>query len=360
MVRVRWQMFLRDNLRAITTLTCRFKDLSNIEVVSSVVASLPNLDRLVVDCPSESWHVTSLLPGAVLAFMMRSRSDRYNWVLLEQMHLVTVNGHTPPDNGMYGTLRWNKEFRSRIVEQVVRERSLLCTSLHVQSISPPLDPSATWTLVVHDPFEITWLSLGRPDFGGRCGTAIMSALHLPALTVLEIRDNSRLTTNDLFGFLSRHPTIRSLRLEHRALTRESLEDLKQSPHRWPLPNVTSLSGPVPYILTIVNVNDCDTVHRLRKICLGVRRRSNHDSRRFIHTLRRFFLFNDDRDEKFSFKLLDEVLHKLHDINPAIALSMVFPTSFVAIKWWRKWKFEELLTEFENGSEADYHVFLITN
>jgi hypothetical protein len=337
---------LEHNFQTITALTCRLEDLSpSIEVLSSVVASLPNLCRLFVESSPENlrtindWYgrSQSLLP-AIFAFLVRSPSNLCNYVLLErrQIYMPVVNGRTLPR--IYAALSWNKDLK---VGHVTGRSILSCASLLVHSSPLYSDLTANWTLVVYDVLRITWLSLGHADFEGKCGTVIMSELQLPALMGLNIGGNSRLTINDLFGFLSRHPNIKSLSLEHCALSRESLEELKRTGQRWPLPSLTSLTAPVPYILTIVDLNDRDSVRRLKDICFGG---FNQDPRRYMKYLHRIFPSSDEYDRRFSFELLDGVLHKLCHTNPAIVLSMVFPNSLSGIKWRRKWKNEGLHVE----------------
>jgi F-box domain len=338
---------LEHNFRAITTLNCRLQDLSSMDALNSVVASLPNLCRLFVESPPENLHTNlsegrSLLP-IIFAFFVRSPSDRCNYILLERRHvyMAVVNGRTTLPR-LYAALSWNKDFK---VRHVAARGILSCTSLLVHSSPLYSDLTTNWTLAVHNVLRITWLSLGRADFEGKCGIAIMSELHLPALIGLNIGENSRLSINDLFGFLLRHPNIRSLFLEHCALSRESLEELKRTRRRWPLPSLASLTAPVPYILTILDLNDRDSVCRLKDVCFGVHDRDFHqNSGRSNKFLCRFFASSDDYDRRFSFKILDEVLHKLSLISPAIGLSMVFPNNVSGIKWRRKWKNEGLHVE----------------
>lgn len=304
---------LQENTMSIYKLHCRFEEVSSLVVLKKILESLPHVECLRVELSQEEPHNESNRHGGpmflavILRLLGRMRSTRNAGLVVldpaglpETVTAQTMIGHT-------------KKKMDDIPD---------CDSVHLQSFLRRSLFSSKSILVIYNHLHVTHLMIGYAKFRGALATTIMPLLQLPNLQVLHITKKTRMNAADLFPFLSRHPTIQALTLEHYSLARC---DVMQDHGPWPLPGLKSITAPLPYLYNIMK--DINLVRRLEYVAIGV----PPEDEIITPLYRRLFPISDAFDEKFSFDTLNEVLCTLSE-SRIISLDLVVPAGVASKEW----------------------------
>ena len=314
---------LQQNAMTIFKLNCQFDEIFSLTVLKKILSLLPHVEWLRVELSHSQQERNSasnrkgggsMFPAIILRFLKSTRS-------IKRAGLVVLD----PNGDFEGLGLPRLVTHRKIVDQIKRKMDDTSDydSVHLQSfLRRSKWFSSKYTLLIPNHLHVTQLVIGHADFRGALATTVMPLLHLPALCALHIVRKARMNTADLFLFLSRHPIIEILILEHYSLARS---DVMQDGGPWPLPNLKAIAAPLSYLHAILK--DINLVRRLLFVTIGVSPLYEPITRRRLLPISDAFKFN----EKFSFDTLDEVLCTLGE-SEIVSLDLVVPAGVASKEW----------------------------